>query len=158
MSLSELYTVSNSPILSRSFLFLFCELCNFLMMRYHAITREQSKDTGMAVVLLLLLAFLFVQRLGYVQLAVIALVLDMVIPGIYRPVAFLWLGMSNLLGMIVPRLVLALVFFLVVTPVGLLRRMLGKDPLQLKAFKQNSDSVLVARNHTYESRDLEKPF
>ncbi len=112
----------------------------------------------MAVVLLLLLTFLFLQRPGYVQLAVIALVLDMLMPNIYKPVAFIWLGLSNVLGLVVPRIVLALIFFLVVTPVGLLRRLLGKDSLQLKAFKQNNDSVLVTRNHTYESQDLEKPF
>ena len=41
------------------------------------------------------------------------------------------------------------VFALVVTPIGLLRRALGKDSLRLRAFRSGDESVMVVRNHTF---------
>lgn len=43
-------------------------------------------------------------------------------------------------------------------PVGLLRRFSGKDPLNLKAFKAGSTSVMKERNHRFVAADLEKPY
>jgi hypothetical protein len=51
------------------------------------ITKEQSKDTGMAMVLLLLLASGAFKREILVTVAIIGLVVDMTLPQLYRPVA-----------------------------------------------------------------------
>jgi hypothetical protein len=51
-----------------------------------------------------------------------------------------------------------LVFAVVVTPIGLVRRALGKDSLRLRAFKTGDESVMVPRNHTFTAGDLEKPY
>jgi hypothetical protein len=48
--------------------------------------------------------------------------------GYYRFSAKLGFGLSQMAG----RAVLALLFFIVVTPLGLVLRMLGKDPLRLR--------------------------
>jgi hypothetical protein len=50
------------------------------------------------------------------------------------------------------------VFALVVTPISLLRRALGKDSLRLRAFRSGAESVMVVRNHTFTAGDLEKPY
>jgi len=76
----------------------------------------------------------------------------------YYPFAILWFGLSNLLGTIVSKILLSIVFFIIVLPVALLRRMLGKDSLLLKKFKKSSESVMKTRNQTYVATDLEKPF
>lgn len=122
------------------------------------ITREQSRDTGMAMVLLLLLAFVFRKRLEFVYAAMALHVLNMVAPQLYRPVAMVWLGFSHLLGTVVSRIVLSIVFFLVVVPMGLLRKVTGKDPMKLRVFKASGESVMVERNHTFTARDLERPY
>lgn len=122
------------------------------------ISKEQSKDTGMAMVLLLLLLSLAFKRQGLVTVSMVVLVLDMIAPQIYRPVAVVWLGLSHLLGTFMSRILLTLVFFTVVTPVGALRRLMGKDSLKLKVFKATRESVMVVRNHTFVARDIEKPY
>jgi len=122
------------------------------------ITKDQSKDTGMAMVLLLLLASGLFKRELLVTMAIIALVIDMTAPQLYRPVAFVWLGLSHLLGTIVSKVLLTLVFFGVVTPIGLARRLLGIDSLKLGEFKSGEDSVMVIRNHTFAGQDIEKPY
>jgi hypothetical protein len=85
------------------------------------ITKEQSKDTGMAMVLLLLLFSGAFKRETLVTIAIVALVADMTFPQFYRPVAVLWLGLSHLLGTVVSKILFTLVFFGVVTPIGLAR-------------------------------------
>src|SRR5438105_6604530 len=123
-----------------------------------AITKEQSKDTGMAMVLLLLLASGAFKREILVTVAMIALIVDMTVPRLYRPVAVLWLGLSHLLGTVVSKILLTLVFFTVVTPIGLARKLMGIDSLKLKAFKSRGSSLMLIRNHTFTGKDIEKPY
>jgi len=122
------------------------------------ITKDQSRDTGMAVVLLLLLVFASKKREGYLIAAIVLQVVNMAVPQIFRPVAVVWLGFSELLGAVMSRILLSIVFFAVVTPIAIFRRLVGKDSLKLRAFKANEDSVMVERNHTFVGRDLERPY
>lgn len=122
------------------------------------ITKDQSRDTGMAMVLLLLLLFIARKREGWLYGAMILHVLNMVVPQIYRPIAILWLGFSDLLGLVMPKLMLGIVFFLVVTPIGFLRRLMGKDALKLRVFKASDESVMVERKHLFVGQDLERPY
>jgi hypothetical protein len=122
------------------------------------ITKDQCRDTGMAMVLLLLLLAVSPKRHGFLIGAIVLHVVNMIVPQLYRPVAVVWLGLSNLLGEIVPKVLLSIVFFLVVTPIGLLRRLAGKDALKLRAFKASKDSVMLERNHTFTGGDLTKPY
>jgi hypothetical protein len=122
------------------------------------ITKDQSRDTGMAMVLLLLILFSTRKREGMLFAAMALHVLNMITPQIYRPVAVVWLGLSDLLGAVVPRILLGVLFFMVVTPIGLFRRLLGKDTLKLRAFKGSEGSVMLQRNHVFIGRDLEKPY
>ena len=122
------------------------------------ITKEQSKDTGMAMVLLLLLASAAFKRQALITAAIVALVVDMTFPLLYRPVAVLWLGLSHLLGTVVSKILLSLVFFGVVAPIGLARKLLGIDSLKLKDFKSGDNSVMIVRNHIFTGKDIEKPY
>jgi hypothetical protein len=122
------------------------------------ITKDQSRDTGMAMVLLLLIVCVSRKREGWLFAAILLHVVNMTVPQIYRPIAVLWLGLSELLGAVVQRILLSIVFFFVVTPIGILRRLLGKDSLKLRAFKAGKESVMLERNHTFIGRDLERPF
>jgi hypothetical protein len=123
-------------------------------------TKEQCKDTGMAMVLILLILALWKHQnaLTYIKIATAVLVLDMIYPPMLKPFAIVWFGFSHLLGMVMSRVILSLVFFAIVMPIGLLRRLMGKDTLQLKTFKAATASVMATRNHTFTAADLEKPY
>lgn len=122
------------------------------------ITKDQSRDTGMAMVLLLLIIYLSLKRRDLVVAAIALQIVAMTVPRLFAPVAIVWLGMSDLLGAISSRVLLSLGFFAVVTPIALLRRLAGKDSLQLRAFKANHDSVMLNRNHVFTSSDMDKPY
>jgi len=57
-------------------------------------------------------------------------------PRVLRPVHFLWMALASVLGWWVSRVILALLFYLVMTPIGLLLRMAGRDLLDQKLDRQ----------------------
>jgi hypothetical protein len=121
-------------------------------------TKNQCRDTGMAVVLLLLILAITLKRNELVLDALVLQVITMTVPRIFAPIAVVWLGLSHLLGAVMSRVVLTVIFFLVVTPIGRIRRVLGKDSLRLRAFKASDDSVMLPRNHIVSGTDLERPY
>jgi hypothetical protein len=121
-------------------------------------TKEQAKDTGMAVVLVLLLLALARKQNGYIVAATVVQVLDMTVPQMFRPLAVLWFGLSHVMGAVMSKVIMMIIFFLVVTPIAVWRRLAGADALQLKTFKAGQGSVMEARNHTYTGKDLEQPY
>ena len=126
-------------------------------MRTHT-QRDRNRDTGMALALLLLIAYLASKRDGDVVAAVLALVISMTVPVVLQPLAVLWFGLSRVLGAVMSRVVMAVVFFVVVTPVGVVRRLLGRDSLRLREFGKGRSSVLTVRNHRVSEADLVNPY
>lgn len=121
-------------------------------------TPEQARDTGLAMVLICLLLAYWGGRPRYLPLAIALLLLTMVWPQAFRPLAGLWFGLSHLLGAIVSRIILTLLFFLLVTPVGLIRRWAGADTLQLKKWKKDRSSVFIERQGAIKPQDLLNPY
>jgi Saxitoxin biosynthesis operon protein SxtJ len=121
-------------------------------------TKDQSRDTGMAMVLLFLIVYVRTKRDGILWVTMILHVLNMIVPRVYAPIAVVWLGFSHLLGTVMSKVLLSVLFFGVVTPIGFLRRLFGKDSLKLRAFKASEESAMLVRNHIFVSRDIEKPY
>jgi len=116
-------------------------------------------EAGMAAVLIFLLLELFLKTGLYYKIAIVLLVINMLIPKFFIPFAILWYGLSNILGSFVSKVVLTIVYFLVVLPVGFIRTNLGgKDLLLLKKYKRNTDSVMTNRNHLFSVDDIEHPY
>ncbi len=86
------------------------------------------------------------------------LILGMIWPAFMKPFAWAWYGLAAGLGKVTSSILLALVWFLLVLPVGLVRRLLGKDPMRLSAWHKDSGSCFVDREHEYARADLEKPY
>ncbi len=121
-------------------------------------TKDQSRDTGMAMVLLVLIFYIKTRRDGCLWAAIILHVVNMTVPRLYAPVAVLWLGLSHVLGTVMSKILLSILFFGLVTPIGLIRRLLGKDSLKLNAFKASQESAMLVKNHLFVGSDIEKPY
>jgi len=121
-------------------------------------TPEQDKDTGMAMVLICLLLGYLGKFPKFLGVSIILMLLTMAWPKAFKPLAGLWFGLSHLVGQVISKLVLTLVFFLVVTPVGLIRRWIGADSLQRKKWKRGTDSVFVKRQGVIPDKNLLDPY
>jgi hypothetical protein len=122
------------------------------------ISKDQAKDTGMAIVLILLLIGVIQKDLLTIKIAIVALIFTMATPLIFKYVTPVWLSLSYLLGTIISKLLLAFIFYLIVFPVGFVRRLLGYDTLKLNKFKKGTESVMQVRNKTFTKNDIDKPF
>jgi len=76
-------------------------------------------------------------RLWSLIVSIVFLFLGLINSKILNPLNKLWFKFGIFLGKIVSPLVMGIIFFLVVTPLGLLMRLLNKDLLNLK-FNDNS--------------------
>ena len=70
-------------------------------------------------------------------ISIIFLLLGLLNSKILTPLNILWSKFGILLGRVISPLIMGLIFFLVVSPIGLIMRMLRKDLLNLK-FDDNS--------------------
>lgn len=122
------------------------------------VTRQQCIDTGMVMALIAIISGLYTQKYWFQFLTLVILVFNILVPKLFYPIAILWFGLSKLLGNITSKILLGIVFYLLVTPVGLIRGFYKKDPLRIREFKRNQLSVFIVRNHKYESADLRNSF
>jgi ABC-type phosphate/phosphonate transport system permease subunit len=122
------------------------------------VTKGQARDTGLAAVLILLLIAHFKDSTALVLPAMLVLVVDMAWPNFFRPAAYIWFTFANILRKIVSTILISVVFLVIATPIGLVRRLIGADPMQVGQWKKGSTSVFVDRDHLYTKQDLERPY
>lgn len=122
------------------------------------ISKKQAGDTGMAIVLILLLIGFFTKDVIFYKIAIPVLVINMSVPMFFYFFAILWLGFSRLLGMFVSNILLTVIYIVMVLPVSLIRKIMGKDTLLLREFKKGTNSVMKVRDYKFSPADFEKPF
>ena len=71
-------------------------------------------------------------RVWSVIISLIFLVLGLLNSKILTPLNKLWFKFGIFLGKIISPIIMGIIFFLVVTPIGILMRLLGKDLINLK--------------------------
>jgi len=89
-------------------------------------------------------------------IAVPLLVLAAVSPSILGPVYRFWMGVGIFLNKIMTPLWMGLVFYLVVMPMGLIMRILTKDPMERKFDAEASTYRVMSQLKSRES--MERPF
>jgi hypothetical protein len=121
-------------------------------------TQAYTKDTGLVIVLILLLTAYWKENLVFILLAIATLLVAMTVPAVLKPLAVIWYYVSTALGSVTNRIVLTAIYWGVLTPVGVLRRWLGFDPMKSKLWKNGTHSVFTERNHVFISDDLNRPY
>lgn len=108
-------------------------------------------ESGLAVVLLLLLLYWFFPE-PYLPAAAIGLsFLILLFPALARLLDHAWTLLTRAIGYVMSRLLLGAVFLLLLTPIALLYRLFNRDKLGLRP---REEGMFVTREHTYEARDL----
>jgi hypothetical protein len=119
---------------------------------------QKEKDTGLALLLILLLLLFFTEKMYYIYPAMVVLVLTMTWPKAFAPLSFVWFGFSRILGEVISKILLTVVFFLVAVPVGLLRKLMGFDSMKLKQWKKDNKSCFTDTDQNVTGDNLKRPF
>tara|TARA_B100001027_G_scaffold5004_1_gene3257 strand:- start:495 stop:884 length:390 start_codon:yes stop_codon:yes gene_type:complete len=77
-------------------------------------------------------------RLWSLIISIVFIVLGIINSNLLKPLNKLWFKFGLLLGKIISPFVMGIIFFIVVTPIAILMRLLRKDLLKLKFNKNNS--------------------
>ena len=84
----------------------------------------------------------------------IFLILGLINSKLLLPLNKIWFKFGILLGNFIAPIVMGIVYFMVVTPTGLIMRLLGKDLLNLK--KNNKDTYWIQKDNS--NSDLKNQF
>lgn len=82
-------------------------------------------------------------------------IIGVFIPALAKHVNWLWYKIADVMGFVMSKVLLSAVFFIFLTPVALLSRIVNKDKLGLRPKK---DTYWKSRSHTFSSDDLENPW
>lgn len=84
-------------------------------------------------------------------------VLGAIYPRILRPVYIGWMTLAVVLGAFMTRVLLTLFFFIVLTPVGLFFRLIGRDALH-RTLDRDAASYWIPKEYPIEDRSRLKNF
>ena len=103
------------------------------------------------VILLVIAGFLFWKEKESFQIilaiGITLFIAGIVKPNILKPVYWMWMVFATILGWVMTRVILSLLFFLMFTPIGLISRLFGKQFLGLK-WKPFHQAVAEWRDHS----------
>lgn len=84
-------------------------------------------------------------RIWSLIISFIFLILGLLNSNLLAPLNIIWFKFGILLGKIVSPLIMGVIFFLVVTPIGIIMRLMGKDVLNLK-YNKKDESYWIEKN------------
>ena len=114
------------------------------------------------VILLVIAGFLFWKEKESFQILLIIgvtfCILGIAIPFILKPIYWVWMIFATILGWIMTRVILSLLFYIIVTPIGLIPRFFGKQFLELRWDKSKESYWNFRTNEHLKKENYEKQF
>lgn len=105
-------------------------------------SRDELKSFGqvMALVILLLAVVPFLKgRLSGLILLLVSqafLLSSILFPEVLRPIEKVWMAFGEKMSVVMTAIILTLTYYLAFAPLGIIMRLLGRDPLKLKLDRQ----------------------
>ncbi|MFQ5601694.1 MAG: SxtJ family membrane protein [bacterium] len=91
-------------------------------------------------------------------IAVIFLTSGLIAPKILKGIYKIWMGLALLIGWVMSRVILSLLYYLAITPIAFFMRLIGKDLLDQKIDKNISSYWTVRENQEINIQKYEKLF
>ena len=125
--------------------------------------RKDLKSFGFIIgfILMLISVFLFFREkdssIYFFSIGLIFNGLGIIIPAALKPFYKIWMTFAIIIGWVMTRVILSVLFYLIISTIGIFARLVGKDFLNLKP--KNYESYWNIRNKEYElNQDYEKQF
>ena len=114
------------------------------------------------VILLIIAGFLFWKEKEsfqiFLSVGTILFVLCILAPAILKPIYWVWMIFATILGWIMTRVILSLLFYVILSPIGLIPRIFGKQFLELKWDKSKESYWNYRTIKHLNLEDYEKQF
>ena len=114
------------------------------------------------VILLIVAGFLFWREKESFRFffngGIILFVFGIVMPVVLMPVYWLWMILTTILGWFMTRVILSLLFYVIITPIGLISRLFGKQFLELRWDKLKGSYWNYRTTKQLKNNDYKKQF
>ncbi len=121
------------------------------------VTRKNCIE--LIVASLILFAFLAIMKKNlYFVVPVPPLILLLLRPTIIMPLAKVWMGFGHILGTINSKILLSIVFFVLVTPVAIIRRSFSNGSMTNWKKNTKKDTMFILRKKSFKREDFDKAF
>jgi multisubunit Na+/H+ antiporter MnhG subunit len=114
------------------------------------------------IIFLIIAGFLYYQEKDSFQLFIYLAGsfsgLGIILPIILKPFYMVWMIFAVILGWFMTKVILSLLFYLIITPIGLFLRIIGKDLLDLKEKKQQKSYWNMRNSEEEQNQNYEKQF
>ena len=89
-------------------------------------------------------------------IGVILVAFGLVLPTVLKPIYRVWMTIGHYLGWINTRIILSIMFYLIILPVGLVMRLVGHDPMS-RSFNKDQKSYRVT-SPALDRKHVERPY
>ena len=114
------------------------------------------------IILVMIAGFLFWKEKESFQIlltiGVVLSVLGFAMPVVLKPIYWIWMIFATILGWIMTRVILSLLFYVVFTSIGLTLRFFGKQFLELRWDKSKESYWNFRTNEHLQNKNYEKQF
>ncbi len=127
-------------------------------------TKKDLKKFGYSVggvlfIIGIVLRFLTVgSSVIFISIGLLLAVLGLSLPEVLLPLQKVWMAFSVVLGFIMTRVILSVLFYIVITPIGFLARIFGKDFLDEKIDKTKTSYWNYRDQKDYDKESTEQQF
>jgi hypothetical protein len=127
-------------------------------------TKKDLRNFGLSVGIVLLFIgglLLYYKKDAYPYLVILGVFLissGLIVPSILTPFHKVWMTFATIMGWIMTRVILGIMFYAVFTPIGLIARLFGKRFLDVKIDKSKESYWHYRDAKDIEKRDYTKQF
>jgi hypothetical protein len=116
----------------------------------------------MGVILTIIGCYMLWKKNNYYEyslfLAVVFFMTGLMLPSLLKPVYKAWMALSVVMGFIMTRVIMVIIFYLIVTPIGLIASLTGKEFLDMKIDKSAKSYWIVREKIQKVKSDYERQF
>ena len=115
--------------------------------------KRKTAETFLIFVGVFVLIFLFEKKIVFLYISLSSVLIYFLIPSLAEKISILWLKFGRTLGEINTKIILFLVFYLILTPLAIIRKIFTTDFLELK---KNKKTFWKERKESFEKEEMER--
>jgi hypothetical protein len=89
---------------------------------------------------------------------ILLLLLGLILPNVLRPLNKIWMTLAIVLGWFMSRVILFILYYVIITPIGFFLKLIGKDFLHRKIDKTSQSYWEIREKKITEQIDYERQF
>ena len=114
------------------------------------------------IILMIIAGVLFWKEIDlfniFLASGIILFLIAIALPSVFKPIYWIWMSFAIILGWFMTRVIISLLFFLIISPIGLFLRLFGKQFIELQWDKTKDSYWNFRTQENLQNESYEKQF